>query len=341
MAQHPAGRFRGAPWAWRLLEPGLVRASPFAPQVGFAIVAFTSLWLTGIVLYAVCRRLQFSARLSLYGVILFFGLGYAVKFNVFDFWLTDPLAFLFTALGVFAAIDRRRLLFAACLAVGVLAKESVIFVTPLYLSLNVRTRADKRLLLEGLLVSLPAVLVLVVVRVFIPAMNADPSYVASLPHLVAADTRSVPDYSPLVVFRTVMNDRLAHWTSTLAQAVSAFGVLIPALLVFGGRKAQELAVRFSPFLVLVFVQLTFAFNTQRLVVLAFPAVIALTLCGVERLVAKGFSELLLWGAALGTLLLNAASTTEISPSAVWQVTLLAGIATAGLWVARVDHGPTR
>ncbi|MEA2556580.1 MAG: hypothetical protein QOG88_118 [Actinomycetota bacterium] len=341
MAQHPVGRFRGAPWAWRLLEPGLVRASPFTPQVGFAIVASASLGLTGLVLYAVCRRLQFSAHLSLYGVILFFGLSYAVKFNVYDFWLTDPLAFFFTALGVFAAIDRRRVLFAACLAVGVLAKESVIFVAPLYLSLNVRTRADKRLLLESLLVALPAVLVLVAVRVFIPAMNADPAYVASLPRLVAADTRSVPDYSPSVVFRTVMRYRLAHWSSTLAQAVSAFGVLIPALLVFGGRKAWELAVRLSPFLVLVFVQLAFAFNTQRLVVLAFPAVIALALGGVERLVAKGFPEWLLWGAAVGTLLLNAVSTTEVSPSAVWQVTLLVGIAAAGLWVARVDHGPTR
>jgi hypothetical protein len=309
--------------------------------MGFAIVAFASLGLTGMALYAICRRLHLSARLSLYGVILFFGLSYAVKFNVFDFWLTDPLAFLFTALSVFAAIGRRRLLFAACLAVGVLAKESVIFVAPLYFSLNVRTRADTRLLLESMMVALPAVLVLVAVRVFIPAMNADPAYVASLPRLVAADTRSVPDYSPFVVFRTVMKYRLAHWTSTLAQAVSAFGVLIPALLVFGGRKAREIALRFSPFLVLVLVQLAFAFNTQRLVVLAFPAMIALSLCGVERLVARGFPEWLLWGAALGMVLLNAASTTQISPSAIWQCAFLAGIAGAGLWVARVHHGPTR
>ena len=339
MAQHPVGQFRVAPWSWRLLEPWMVQASRLPAQVGFEVVTFASLWLTGVALYAVCRRLNFSVRLSAYGVVLFFGLSYAVKFNVYDFWLTDPLAFLFTSLGVLAALDRRRLLFAACLAAGVLAKESVIFVAPLYFSLNVRTRADKRLLVESALLAVPAVLLLTAVRVFIPALNADAAYVASLPRLVAADARSVPDYSLLHAFRTVMEYRTSHWTSTLAKAASAYGVLLPALLVFGGRKARQLAVRFSPFLLLVLAQLAFAYNTQRLVVFAFPVVVACALCGVERLVTQGVPEWLLWVAPLGIVTLNAASATEISPSAIWQLILVAALTALGFWRVSVLRGP--
>lgn len=330
MAQHPVGQFRVAPWSWRLLEPWMVQVSRLPAQVGFEVVTFASLWFTGVALYAVCRRLNFSLRLSAYGMVLFFGLSYAVKFNVYDFWLTDPLAFLFTSLSILAALDRRRLLFAVCLAAGVLAKESVIFVAPLYFSLNVRTRADKRLLVESALLAVPAVLALTAVRLFIPALNADAAYVASLPRLVAADARSVPDYSPLQVFRTVMVYRSSHWTSTLAEVVSAFGVLFPALLVFGGRKARQLAVRFSPFLLLVLAQLVLASNTQRLVVLAFPAVVVFALCGVERLVTLGVPEWLLWIAPLGLVILNVASATEISPSAIWQLTLVATVTALGL-----------
>jgi len=146
----------------------MVQASRLPAQVGFQVVTFASLWLTGVALYAVCRHLSFSVRLSAYGVVLFFGLSYAVKFNVYDFWLTDPLAFLFTSLSILAALGRRRLLFAACLAAGVLVKESVIFVAPLYFSLNVRTRGDKRLLTESALLAVPAVLVLTAVRASSP-----------------------------------------------------------------------------------------------------------------------------------------------------------------------------
>jgi len=65
-------------------------------------------------------------------VVLLLSLGYVLKFNPYDFWLTEPLAFLSVAAALLRVVLRLDIGFAICLAIGVLAKESVFFVVGLH-----------------------------------------------------------------------------------------------------------------------------------------------------------------------------------------------------------------
>jgi len=319
MAMHGPGEFHIAPWGWRILGPFAAAIIPGSVQIGFQLVTFSSLAITGFLTWLICRNLRFRPTLSLVGVLLFFSLSWAVKFNIFDFWLTDPLSFAFVAAGVYFAITRRPLPFAVCLAVGVLAKESVIFVAPLYYSLNTTRLVDGQLLRKTVLAVLPAVLLLVALRLAIPAHNGDAGYTSTLPPPVAANARTVPDYSPVpLVIRTV-EARADDWPETPIGAISAFGLVAGLLALVGAIQRRSWLLRFSPFLILVAGQLLFAQNTERLLVLGFPAIIPLALAGSESLLARRLmlpSQLVVL--VIGVFCLQLVVKTEMSPSAVAQ-----------------------
>ncbi|MDP9341800.1 MAG: hypothetical protein M3Q23_06785 [Actinomycetota bacterium] len=285
MAQHGPFGFHIAPYNWRVLGPVIVWALPLGVQGGFQVVTFLSVWLTGLLVVVLLERLGFGRALALAGMLMYFSLGYATKFTLFDFWLTDPLAFLLVTVAVVCVLGGHDLAFAACLAVGVLAKESVIFVAPLYYSLNARRAWDGRLAVRTLGLTLPAVAALVGVHVAIPEMNGDPAYVRSLPRLIQDNT--IPSYTYGSVLHHAVTTRLHHWPSTLVKSISAFGLLVPILVVTGLRRYRRLALRMLPFVVLAYVQLLFALNTERLLVLAFPALIPLAVGGMRTLMDAG------------------------------------------------------
>jgi hypothetical protein len=326
MADHPVGDLHLAPWGWRILEPGLVRLLPGSAQLGFQIVCLLSLCVAATCVYRICRRLGFDVRLASAGLLLFVSLSFATKYVMFDFWLTDPLAFAFVALAVLFAIEQRPVAFAICLAVGVLAKESVIFAAPLLYTFGAERPLDRRAWWRAAAATAPALLVLMAVRLAIPAWNGQP-YALGLPGPIAANARTIPDYSALAVARDVLTRRAADLTVTITHAISAFGLLVGVLPFVGGRRARPLALRFSPFLILVVLQLVFAYNTQRLLVLAFPAVIPLALCGLRTLRERGVPDVALLGTCGAFAGLQLLSPDQIAPVPLVQVAVLAACAT--------------
>ena len=101
---------------------------------------------------------------ALFSFFLFFSVGWAVKQNVFDFWLPDALGYLFTLAAIYAIYKKHDLLFVLLLSVGVLAKESVVFVAPLYYTINAARLIDLKLLRRTILFTIPALLALFLVR---------------------------------------------------------------------------------------------------------------------------------------------------------------------------------
>jgi hypothetical protein len=329
MAQHPVGDLHLAPWGWRILEPGIVRVLPGSSRLGFQIVGVASLCVAATCVYWICRRLGFDRRLASAGLLLFISLSFATKYAMFDFWLVDPLAFAFTALAVLFAVERRAVAFACCLAIGVLAKESVVFAAPLLYTFGADRTFDRRAARRAALAALPAVLVLAAVRLAIPAWNGQP-YALGLPGPIAANARTVPDYSAIAVARATLTRRANELPSTIVSTVSAFGLLIGVLPFLGGHRAARLAARFSPFLVLVVLQEVFAFNTERLLVLAFPAVVPLAVCGLRTLRDHGVSDAALLGTCAAFAGLQLVFPSEIAPAAVVQLAVLA-VAIVWMW----------
>ncbi len=328
MATHPVGSLHIAPWGWRLLGPALAPLFPGSVMVGFQVLAAGALSLTALGMFLVVRALGFDHRLATIGLILFLSLGYAVKFNLYDFWLTDPPAFLFTTAALLCVVLRLDIGFAICLAIGVLAKESVFFVVVLHYGLRAKRPLDPRAALNTLLLALPAIAVLIGVRAAIPSWNGRPSYLASLPLPIRRNARTLPSYNAVDVLRTVARQ---DWLRTLLDTLSAFGVTVGLLVVLGARAARGLALRLTPFLVLVLSQLLFALNTQRLVALAFPAVIILALEGVRWLRDEGHAgEGILLVLAVGTFGLGLVQTAEWMPNVVAQIAPVIAAAAAAV-----------
>jgi hypothetical protein len=274
--------FHVAPFCWRVLVPALAKALPFDLEWSFFLIAFAGVWMTGVVVYCLALRWLSSPSYGLVALLMWVSLGWAGKLVLRNFWLPDSLAFFFVALAVYAILARRDALFVASVALGVLAKESVFFVVPLYYTLRTERWIDLGLLKRCALLALPSALMLVLLRVFIPALNEDPAYLSTLPETVRLVQEGASSYGYRELFLSVGVERLRNISAWDLYAYSAgtFGVIL-LLPLFALRRTGVLLLRFLPFLLLVYAQLFFAVNTERLLVLAFPAVLLMALAGIE------------------------------------------------------------
>ncbi len=284
MAAHAPLDFHIAPFCWRIATPWLARLLPFNLETNFLFISFVSLALTGVVVYYLSRAFGFSRPMAAAATAMYFSLAWASKFALWDFWLPDALSFLLMTLAIYATVTHRDLLFVATLTAGVAVKESVLFVIPVFYSFRARKLLDLRRAVQLLALSLPAVLLLISLRLGIPQRNADPSYWASLPAgVLNATDRAAYDLFGLLGdigrqrMRTFALDTLESFT------LGTFGVAVFVLPLFAVRRNLPLVARFLPFLVLVYAQVLFSNNTERLLVAGFPALILLALNGVEEM----------------------------------------------------------
>ena len=341
MAENGPSTFHVAPWGWRPLVPWLARALPTSVTAGFQVATTLCLVATAFLTYLIGRGFEFRRPEALAGVVLFLGLGYAVKFNLYDFWLPDATAFVFLALAVVLIQRRADVPLALCLAVGVMAKESIFLVLALYYGLRSSRVFDVQVAKRAALVALPAVAVLVALRLGIDARNGDAFYLRSFPDAIWLNVKRLPSYTFWPVLSETVSARAAALVPTVSRALSAFGLLVGGLAVVGAATKRQLALRFTPFLMLVFAQLLFAGDTQRLVVFAFPAVIVLALAGGVSLCrwARASTVWLLLVALAFLALSIASGDHEWQPQPVWQVALVA-FALAALGMRRHTRRPT-
>ena len=282
--------FHIAPFGWRIGVPLVAKALPFDLQRNFLIVAFTSIWATGVTIYYIARRLRFQKSHALAGMLMFFSLGWATKVTLIDFWLPDALSFLILSLSIYSIFAKKDLWFAALLVFGVAVKEVVIFVVPLYYTLNARRPLDLTLARRAVLLGLPAVLILIAIRLAIPKLNDDLMYLITLPENVRQVQLRSSSYDYLRLISEIGLPRVRElsldWLSR--YTVGTFGVVVTLLPFFSARANSALFVRFIPFLAPVYAQLLFAVDVERLIVAGFPALVILALHGV-RAITEGLS----------------------------------------------------
>lgn len=257
-----------APFEYRILNPLLARLLPFDILINFTILSFVALCLTGIMTYFLLKTVGFSNQLALTGLLFFLSLGWATRFNIYDFWLTDPLGFLFIVAALWSIFAKKDLLFLLFLAIGVTAKENVIFVAPLYYTFNSKQIFDGKTLFRTFYMIAPALFVLVAIRIFSPTTN--------------------DEYNLVNLLQTIGWERIQILLTDiqLSYSVGTFGIALLFLPLFSIRQNLSLFFRFLPFVALTYVSLLFAVNTERLIVSAFPAFIIMALHGIKIIAEK-------------------------------------------------------
>lgn len=265
--------FKLAPYCWRILVPWLAKAFPASLQVGFLSVTTAALIATGPATFALVRATGGSRPAAFAMVLAFYSLGWAARYTLADFWIPDATAMLGTVVSVWLIVTKRW--WAACLvlAVGVLAKESVLFAGALAFTWHLRGWRDWQTVRRALLLVAPAILLLIGLRLAVQPENGNADYIATMPSQIARFPELFGEYSYSQRYTDiVVNDRWAHRElhDLDRYLFDSFGLPLLVVGVAGTITDRKRAVRLLPFVVLVYIQLLFATDTQRLLVLAFP-----------------------------------------------------------------------
>jgi len=272
MANDPFGAHQ-APYCYRIFVPWLVSIFPedLHPFV-FRLQSFLFLSFATIVLYYLIRKLNYSRTIALGGMLFFASSYYMVKYTLMDFWLTDSAAIFFILLLFYIAFCeiniKNAILAGFIMVIGVMTKESVLFVAPLFYTYRATRVWDKKAIMWAATVSLTGIVTFLCLRRFI------------------STTGDYEDYSTLFNSIGIFHIN-GFWPSNLEPYLfGSFGVALLVLPVFALVRNLNFTLKSLPFLILVYTQVLFAVNIERLVVYAIPVVIICSLNGMISLCEK-------------------------------------------------------
>ncbi len=272
MAQHPLEPV-DPPFAYRVLYPWIAYLLPFNIELSFLLLAIFCTIMTGFFLY-LFLRVYFPVAIGLIGVILYYSLEYAARFQLYDFWLPDSMLFMLTAMAFWAIATERYNLYILVITVGVLCKESILLTFLVYfLSIgNTDTTGIQRYINRAAIKTMvcsisPALLVYIISRLVIPI-------------------NSTTTYDPIYLLSTIGLNRILtlgdYWYRYL---ITSWGLLLLVLPLFNSVVDLLAAVRkYLPYVIGVYLQLFVASNNERLIVLAFVPVIFISVAGIDHVI---------------------------------------------------------
>jgi len=263
MAQNPfafmtSHNYTGSVWGFRILTPLIVYVLPLSTDDGFRLVTFVSLYFSAVVLYLfLIRGLKLSHTMAILGEVLFLT-DIVIIYNVANFRLVDPLAYLFLILGTYFVYRRSDLLFALTMAVGIFNRELQLLLVPLYYALNARRKIDFRCLLRAILWSAPAIICVIALDMVISGRIEAVYYVRGASMLVRLVTKWVN-------------------VKSIGLLVLSWSLLWPLALAGYMRYCPDTRVRRLLFLMpFVFGLAVFA-DVSRMLAYGFPAIIPFSL----------------------------------------------------------------
>lgn len=279
--------FHIAPFCWRILVPILASILPFELSINFQLIAFFSIAFSGYFVFLIGRKI-FENDVIGFGMILaFYTFSFAVKYPIHDFWLPDALVIFLISAGIYSILIKNNLTFLLIIVLGALTKESVLFIIPLYYTLNTEQIFDKKLLFRTFVFLIIGLSVLILVRVLIPPLNHNHEYISKLPlHLKLVQNES-SFYSFGYLFKTIGLERIKNFSLKFLYKISVYVFTSYSIFMFFDIKSLlKWSIKFLPYLIFVYSQLLFAINIERLVVLAFPFVLISAFAGLNKVGEK-------------------------------------------------------
>jgi hypothetical protein len=314
VAEHPIGSFHIQPTCWRIGVPVLAKILPFSTYRNFDILSVLFVGLSGCMLYLWLLAIPLRDEQALLGVLLFYSLGAAAKLLLRIVTSPDPASYFFILLALYAIYRGNDYLFAAALALGVVTKETVALVGPLYYSLKAVSFWDPGRFKKLILVCAPAACVLIAIHVLIPAWNDHDDYVQSLPSIYTQVSAGMVKNDLLTAFRGTIGVYRQMSPIFLVRSFT-YGALGLTLFLpfFAPRANREPLIRWAPYWVAVLLTMLIALNADRRISSLFPVLIVLGLNGLDVLAdllnVKPAHFMVLFGMILGLLLLKKDITT--------------------------------
>lgn len=285
MATHPFGTdplAHDPPFCWRVLTPWLVHLLPVVHTTGFWLVTVTSLLAATVSLMWFLRALGLPRVAAVAGGLAFVLLGPGVPFVLWDYMLVDPLAFALLATCLGCVVTRKGPLVLLLLVVYGFEKETVLLAAAFALVYAYEQR-DWKLLRWSFAGIVVAGAIQLGLHVLIPAYR---------PYSLIHEFETV---------RTMYEQNASEiWLRLVDTFAGTWGILLPvAALQLVHRPRVLLRPSFLVLGVAATAQVLVSINSGRVVVYAFPVVIASCAFEIEYLVrATRLPRWLFWGPVL-------------------------------------------
>lgn len=186
--------------------------------------------------------------------------------------------------GIYSILKKNDFAFLILVIIGALTKESVLFVLPLYYSLKANKFFDYQIFKRTILISILPLLALVLVRLFIPALNANPEYVQSLPDKLRIVQLDSAEYNLNFLIENVALKKLENLNMHLLFRVTVYTFLVYFVLcLFDLTSLKNWLIRFLPFILLSYLQIFVAINEERLVAIAFLPILIFSISGMRKI----------------------------------------------------------
>jgi hypothetical protein len=243
---------------------------------GLSQLALTAFLFT---LFAFLLELGFRSGAAVLGAALAALTPGAVRWYAYQYWMPDPLCLWLVTLALLLARRERFAVLSVVAATAALTRESWLFI-PAYGALLWMRRRGARGLLQAVLVFAPAAAATLAVRFGVAAASG-PTLVEAAREMLAFRARHLFDNQ--LYFATL----------------GSFGALVPLLALRAGRAWDAIRARPEDLAVVLmaYVSLAFANNTDRLLIYALPVLLPAALRSVTAV-----SQVVGRGAAIATAL---------------------------------------
>jgi hypothetical protein len=256
-------------------------------------------------------------------------MGWLTRTSVWNPATVDMLACGLMMISVYLLTRRVWVWSAIILCCAVLVKESALLALPIALVVS-----SQRPWKHFAIWTLPAVVVVAIVRLSIPAGNADASYLSTLPEALRLVQHGTSTYSLSYLLSTIALDRLLHPSLADGWALTgdSIGVVAGSMVL-----AVVLAVPSRRWFIVLLcavtaAQVLLAVNIQRVVLMSGPALAAMGWMYLDSTRLRWASVLLVY-LACGLLVVTTVGS-RVSPSMLVHVVVLAVFIGATLYQHR-------
>jgi hypothetical protein len=248
-----------APWTYRILTPLIVFLLPFDTITGFIIVNLSSLYATSILLFYYLRKLGFNFQESLLGV-LFFLLNPVILVLLISICVVDLLTFFFLLLAFYALLGKKDLLFLISVTIGVANREVILITLVLLFILKIDQLGLISAIKLTIIYSIPPMIIFCIIR-FIYGFDSNYFSINTVYNIIS------------IHFRTIENNIFIH----PYLVYISFGIFW-VISLLNITKIDNYFLGKSLYLIpFVFLQVIIATNYSRLLFIAFPIIIPISL----------------------------------------------------------------
>jgi len=249
-----------APFKYRVLVPLLARLLPLSPTESLRVISYASLLICYVIALLTCSKMGINMFASVGGFLTVF-FSPLHLYNYHNPFLTDAFGLMILFLMVFFLLNDRLPFFFTAAVIGVLARETIVFLTPVWLTKNWR---------RGMITIVIVAIVLFVPRYILPSDR-------SLVEQVVSSFSGIN--SPLTVLSMGKNIFL---TWGFVWFLAPLG-----LLLVNKDKFVTLTAAFIALLLGAFLSSLIAVDTGRMFSILSPVFVILCAQLFDRLLHKG------------------------------------------------------